>query len=103
VDILRESLNKVAINNKDGKIDISNTSFEYIEIKRMSNEKAIFKLNNILNKTLGIGIIIIITIAITPNATIISPNFIVFPPNNYLLNYIHKLKLQQLLHTILQE
>ncbi len=80
VDIFKDRRKRVAINNKDGNIDISNTSFAYMEIKSISIDKAILTLNKTLNKPLGIGMIIIITIAIMPRATIISPNFIIFPP-----------------------
>ncbi len=61
-------------------MDMSNVSFVYIDINNISNDKAILMPNKILSKAVGIGIIIIITIAIIPNATTISPNFIVPPP-----------------------
>ncbi len=82
--MFNDSRNKVAINSKEGKIDISSTSFEYMDNNNISKDKAILRLKSILNKDFGMGIIIIITIAIILKATTISPNFIIFPPNNYL-------------------
>jgi len=84
VEILRANLYRVAISNNDGKIDIFRASSAYMDINSIKMDKAILNDNKALNKPVGIGIIIIITIAIIPKATVISPNFILLPPNNYL-------------------
>jgi len=75
-DTFSESLSRVAINKREGKIEKSRGFSVFIDIKRITREKVILKTNNKSNKAAGKGITIIIIITIAIMAIVISPSFI---------------------------
>jgi len=79
-DIFSESRNTVVINSNEGKMENCNASLVYTVFNRIITDSEILSANNISSNVGGTGIIMIKTMAISNIATLISPNFTLFPP-----------------------